>query len=95
MYYVLLYEYVADVLERRPPFRNEHLALLRELNSRGIVTLAGAWDEPVDGAAIIFHTDDTSVIDEFIAADPYIRQGLIASWRIRKWSVVIGGEQTA
>ena len=37
MYYVLLYDYSDDVLERRPPFRDEHLGMLRELNARGIV----------------------------------------------------------
>ena len=92
MYYVLLYDYSDDVLERRPVFRDEHLGMLRELNARGIVPLAGAWDEPVDGAAIVFKTDDTSVIQDFVDSDPYFRNGLVKSWRIRKWSVVIGGE---
>ena len=95
MYYILIYEYVADVLERRPAHRNEHLGLLRELNERGVVPIAGAYDDPVDGASIVFRTDDTSVIDDFVAKDPYIKNGLVASWRIRKWNVVIGGDSAS
>src|SRR5688572_25937297 len=44
MYYMLLYDYVPDVLERRAPFREQHLALLTALHEKGQVPMAGALD---------------------------------------------------
>ena len=35
MYYMLLYDYVDDVLERRPAYRDAHLKLLTDLHERG------------------------------------------------------------
>ena len=29
-------------------------------------------------------------IEEFIQRDPYVRNGLIASWQIRRWITVVG-----
>ena len=28
-------------------------------------------------------------------ADPYVRQGLVTSWRVREWNVVVGGTDGA
>ncbi len=54
--------------------------------------LAGAFADPVDGAALVFQADDASVVEAFVAADPYVREGLVTNWRIRPWTVVIGGD---
>ena len=56
--FVLFYDYVPDVLERRDPFRAEHLSRIQELHATGKVLLGGAWADPCDGAAVIF--DETS-----------------------------------
>ncbi len=92
MYYVLLYDYVDDVAERRPRYREEHLSLIGAHADRGEVVMAGAWADPMDGAAIVFKTDDRAVVERFVEADPYVRNGLVPSWRIRDWTVVIGGD---
>ncbi len=93
MYHILLYDYIEDVLERRPAYRDAHLKLLTDLHERGLVPLAGAWDEPVDGAAIVFNTGNTADIESFVASDPYVQNGLVKSWRIRTWNVVIGSDE--
>lgn len=92
-YYVLLYDYVEDIVERRQPHRAEHLALAREYVDRGLLVMAGAWADPVDGAAFVWRTDDPTVIEEFVARDPYVEHGLVTGWRIRGWTVVVGGER--
>jgi len=51
--------------------------------------MAGALAEPVDGAVLVFTTDDRSVVEDFVAKDPYVREGLVTAWRIRPWNVVI------
>ncbi|MDQ3989168.1 MAG: YciI-like protein [Actinomycetota bacterium] len=91
MYSLLLYDYVDDIVERRTPFRDGHLALVREAHSQGVLLMAGAFAEPVDGAVFVFTTDNRSVMEDFVSGDPYVREGLVTAWRIRLWNVVIGG----
>jgi hypothetical protein len=90
MHSLLLYDYVDDIVERRVPFRDAHLALAREAHEQGVLLLAGALAEPVDGAVFVFATDDRSVVEGFVSRDPYVREGLVTAWRIRPWNVVIG-----
>lgn len=92
MYSLLFYDYVDDIVERRAPFRQEHLALAGEFRERGILLMAGALVEPVDGAVLVFATDDHSIVEDFVAIDPYVRAGLVTAWRIRSWNVVIGAD---
>lgn len=90
-YFLLFYDYVPDVVERRAPFRDEHLRLAHEAVSRGELLLGGAYAEPVDGAVLVWRTPDAKPIESFVASDPYVRNGLVTRWRIRPWTVVIGG----
>jgi len=92
VYYLLFYEVVDDYLQRRPPLRQEHLGLVREAKERGELILAGAYADPPDGAALVFRADDDSVVRDFVARDPYVREGLVDNWSIRQWTVVIGDE---
>ncbi len=52
--------------------------------------MAGAVGEPVEGALIVFTADDRSVVEEFVAQDPYVREGLVTGWQVRPWNVVVG-----
>lgn len=93
MHHLLFYDYVEDIAERRAPFRQAHLALAREAHGAGTLLLAGALAEPLDGAVFVFKTDDRAVVEEFVGNDPYVAEGLVADWRIRPWTVVIGGDE--
>jgi uncharacterized protein YciI len=90
MYFALMYDLVDDYLERRGAFRAEHLALALAATERGEIVLAGAFAEPADQALIVFEGTDRSVAERFAEADPYVRNGLVRSWRVRAWTVVIG-----
>ena len=92
MYHLLLYDLVDDYLERRPAFREEHLNLARDAYARGELVMAGALADPVDGAVLVFRSEDASVPEGFARQDPYVRAGLVARWRVRPWTVVIGDE---
>jgi uncharacterized protein YciI len=92
VYFLLLYELVDDYLERRPAFRDEHLGLARESMERGELILAGAYEDPPDGAALVFRADDESIVTDFVARDPYVREGLVTGWAVRRWTVVIGDD---
>lgn len=91
MHYLLFYDYVADVLERRAAFREEHLRLAREAHARGELVMAGAYAEPTDGALLVFRCDDPKVVEAFVAGDPYVKNGIVTRWRIRPWQVPVGG----
>lgn len=90
MYWVLEYDYVDDYLERRQPFRQAHLALAQAAQRRGALLFAGTLDEPVAGALLVFEADDSSLVEDFVRADPYVDNGVVVEWRIRPWNVVVG-----
>jgi uncharacterized protein YciI len=56
------------------------------------LVLAGALAEPADGAVLVFRGDSTNVAEAFAKADPYVTNGLVNAWRVRKWTTVIGTE---
>jgi uncharacterized protein len=90
VYFLLLYDVVDQFTDRRAPYRDAHLALARAANERGELLLAGAFAEPADGAALAFKADDKSVAERFAAGDPYVTEGLVKRWTVRKWNVVVG-----
>jgi uncharacterized protein YciI len=90
-HFVLLYDYVEEVVEKRQPYRDEHLGLLTTLHAEGKLAMAGAWNDPVDGAALVFVGDNDSAVRDFVQRDPYVVNGLVTGWRIREWNVVVGG----
>jgi len=90
MYFALQYDLVDNYLERRGEFRDEHLTMARAAHERGELALGGAFAEPADQALLVWSTEDRAVVEAFAEADPYVRKGLVRSWRVRDWNVVIG-----
>ena len=89
MMYILFYDYGENAAERRAPYRSEHLGLLNTAHAEGTLALAGAYTDPLDGAAIVFRTREAA--EAFVKVDPYVSSGLVTGWRIREWNVVVGG----
>jgi uncharacterized protein YciI len=92
MFWMLIYDLVDDYLERRAALRSEHLELARAAHARGELVLAGALADPTDQAFLVFRADEAATVEAFVQRDPYVRNGLVKEWRIRSWTVVIGGE---
>jgi uncharacterized protein YciI len=90
MHFLLFYDLGPDYLERRPEFRNEHLTLAWKTHAEGALILAGALADPADGAVLLFQGDSANVAENFARADPYVRNGLVIRWRVRKWTTVAG-----
>lgn len=90
MHYLLIYDAAPHYAERRTPYRAEHLALARAAHARGELLLGGALANPVDGAVLLFRCESTAPIEAFVAADPYVKNGIVAKWRIREWTTVVG-----
>jgi uncharacterized protein len=84
--HVLFYDYGDDILERRGPFREAHLALINAYHGDGRITEAGAYGDPIKGGLLVFTSDEAA--RSFVAEDPYGDGGLVESWRIEPWKVV-------
>jgi uncharacterized protein YciI len=91
MYFALSYDYVPDVLEKRTPFRADHLALVREHHAAGKLLLGGAFDPPTDGGLFVFKVESAAEVEAFVARDPYVKNGVVTRHRVRPWNVVVGG----
>jgi uncharacterized protein YciI len=94
-YFVLSYTVVADYIERRREYRAAHLELARAAAIRGELRLGGALADPADTAVLVFRGLDSSVAEAFARADPYVENGLVTSWSVREWTVVIGADYAA
>jgi hypothetical protein len=90
MHYLLFYEVSDDYLERRGAYRAEHLALADEAAGRGELVVGGALADPADRAIILFRGNSPAAAERFVAADPYVKNGLVKSWSIREWTTVVG-----
>lgn len=90
MHWLLTYDYVEDIAARRAPLREAHLGLVRDLHERGVLLMAGAVGEPIEGALLVFTAEDQAVVEEFVAQDPYVKGGLVTAWQVRPWNVVVG-----
>jgi uncharacterized protein YciI len=90
MYFALIYDYVDNVIEKRAPFRENHLSLVKVYQDQGKMLLAGAYTDPLDGALLIFKANSAAEVEQFTIEDPYVQNSLVSRWRIREWNVVAG-----
>jgi uncharacterized protein len=83
---LLIYEYVPDIVERRGPYREGHLAAIARHHASGAIVMAGAVGDPVDGGLLVFR--DASAIETYLRDDPYVDAGLVVRHRVEPWTVV-------
>jgi hypothetical protein len=84
---VVIYEYVADVVERRAPHREAHLAYLAEWHADGRLLAAGVLGDPPSGALFLLRSDADAYA--MIAGDPYTAAGIVIGSRVLPWSVSV------
>lgn len=84
--HLLVYEYVEDMVERRAPHREGHLALVARCHEEGRLVIAGATGVPPSGGLFAFR--EAADADAFVAEDPYTAAGLVTSSRVVPWAVV-------
>lgn len=89
-HYLLMYDVADDYMERRAAFRAQHLEKAWAATDAGALVLAGALEDPPDGAVLVFRGDSPGVAEDFAKADPYVLNGLVTRWRVRTWNTVAG-----
>lgn len=79
-----------DVLEKRGPYREEHLNLAKKKCLSGGPTMSPGSDTPT-GALFIF--SDLESLEEFVKDDPYVDHGIVKKHYIDEWNVVVQMEE--
>ncbi|MEA5415027.1 YciI family protein [Synechococcus sp. BA-132 BA5] len=84
MKFVLWGTYAADALERRTPYRDEHLAGLQRQKDEGVLLTLGptADTSRVFG---LYEADDQETVESLVKGDIYWRQGIWTAVEVYPW----------
>ena len=92
--YLLRYDYIPDVLEKRGPYREGHLGLAQQLIAEGTCLSGGPTGDVgmsiPRGALFIFTSADAA--KQFVEQDPYVSAGIVTRHSIEEWNVVVQKE---
>jgi uncharacterized protein YciI len=87
--HILFYDYVADIVDRRGPYREAHLARISSERDAGRIVMAGAVGDPPHGGVLVFAENITPAeVESFAEGDPYVLAGLVTARRVEPWTVV-------
>ena len=89
-HFLLIYDLADDYLDRRARFRVVHMQYAWAAADRGELVVGGALAEPTDYGLLLFSGADASAAEAFAESDPYVLNGLVKSWRVRRWMTVAG-----
>ena len=82
--YVVFYDSAPDVASKAPRHYPAHRARVDDFHARGLLQLVGTFaNVQDDGSMAVFTT--LAAAEEFVAGDPFVRHGVVSSWRIREW----------
>lgn len=95
-HFLLFYEYVADYMDRRAAHRPAHFEHARAAHARRELFLAGACTDAGGPIGVLcFECPDRETVEAFARADPYVKNGVVAAWRVREWTTVLGEKAIA
>ena len=87
----LRYKYVDGMLDKRAPHRAGHLERVGKAEAEGKIALGGAFNDPCDGALVLFHEHvGEQEINSFAEGDPYVTAGLVTDWSVSEYMAVAG-----
>lgn len=91
MKYVMFYESAPDVATRVAPHFAAHVERLNEFHDRGVLLMVGTFGDPQnEGSMAVFTTREA--VEEFVAGDPFVRNGVVANWYVREWNEIYSDE---
>lgn len=89
MFHVLFYDYVSDIVERRGPYRAEHLERIATERAEGRMVMGGPIGDPPQGAVFVFDAKvPVETVELFVSGDPYVQAEIVTGWRIEPWNVL-------
>jgi uncharacterized protein YciI len=84
MKFVLWGTYCSDALEKRTPFRQEHLEGLRQQKEQGVLLTIG----PTESCSHVFGLYESASLEEvetLVKQDVYWRQGIWTAVEVHPW----------
>ena len=84
MKFVLWGTYCADALQRRTPFREEHLEGLRRQQEEGVLITLG----PTEGSTHVFgiyEAENQAAVEALVQNDVYWRNGIWTAIEVHPW----------
>ena len=87
MKYVVRYETDPDELARVGEVFPRHRATWQAFRDDGTLLAIGPMADPLLGAMAVFATRDAA--ERFVAADPFVTEGLVARWELLEWNEVL------
>ena len=84
MNFVLWGTYCADALQRRTPFREEHLEGLRRQQEEGVLITLG----PTEGSTHVFgiyEAENQAAVETLVHNDVYWRNGIWTAVEVHPW----------
>jgi uncharacterized protein YciI len=88
--YILKYEYVENIAEKRTPYREAHTAYVTKQVNNGNIILGGTIDHPPTAALTILRNLTEKEIEEIAKQDPYVINGLVTKYSIKPFLAVVG-----
>ena len=86
--YVMWGSYCEDVLEKRAPYRQEHLDGLAAQKESGVLITIGPTKDLTKVFAI-YDADSEDTVRQLVENDPYWKNGIWTEYEIREWSQAI------
>lgn len=90
MRYVLFYDSSPEGLAGAAQHGPAHRAWWQGFLDDGTLTLIGPFLPPTLGAMAVFTTREAA--EAFAAGDPFVRHGVVATWRVQEWAEAVSGD---
>jgi uncharacterized protein len=87
--FVLFGSYCEGVVERRAPFRDTHLAGLKQQQADGVLITLGPTADLTQVFGI-YEAADEATVRSLIEADPYWVNGIWTAYEVKAWIQAIG-----
>lgn len=87
--FVAIGHYCPDVLEKRKPYREAHLAGLQAQKTEGTLITIGPTKDLTLFVAI-YEADCLETVEGLVTGDPYWQNGIWTDYEIKEWIQAIG-----
>ena len=85
--FVMWGRYCENALEKRTPYREEHLKGLAEQKEKGILTALGPTTDNAKVFAI-YEADSKETVKQLVEGDPYWKNNIWTDYAIYEWNQV-------
>ena len=82
--YVLWGSYCENALEKRTPYRQDHLAGLAKLKEQGILVTLGPTQDNTQVFGI-YEAENEETVRQFVENDPYWKNGIWTDYQVKEW----------